>query len=81
MTRDELFERCALLFDSDEGSLDTEEWEEQMAGVRHAIAKFERETQAAAIRWAAQRVSSAGASIELRELADRVEAGEATVPK
>lgn len=78
-TKEELFDRCAEMFDDDGGGIDDEEREEQHRGARHAITEFERAVQVRTIRFAA--TWTAGGRAVLRDLADRIERGELVVPE
>lgn len=83
-TREELFDRCAEMFDDDDGSLDEEEREEQLRSAMRAIAKFERNVQARAIQWAATQVHLYGdgsPESALRTLADRIARGIVEMPE
>ncbi len=80
MTREALFEHCSRMFDDDGGSLCAEEREEQMAGARHAIAQFEREAMARAVRWAADELLGREDRPDMRAIADRIEKGDVEVP-
>lgn len=81
MTPAALFEVCEVLFDEDARAINEEKFEETVVEIKEAIARFERDAQARAIRWVAGNESSWGERHrQLQKLAHAVAAGEVLVP-